>query len=339
MMKKLIGLAVLMISASALFAGSQKELSELPWEPAKPITIIVPWGPGGSADQATRVLAGVIEEPVGQKVIVVNRPGAAGLLGTKNALDAIHDGYTWAAGAAVDLGGYKILGLLDTTWDEWELFLSVADVSVIAVNADSAYKTFDDLLEAFYANPGEIAVATAGLHSAGHNAIESIAKYTGVEYKHVTYDSGDSAVIAAVAGETEVVAQLAAEEAEMLRDGKLRALAVLSDKPLELADYGEIPPVTNWIDEFIPTPIYLGIWIPSDAPVEVLEAFVIIWEKYVAGAEALDDYAMAQGTVFDPVWGVEAKERAMPYLQQIAWNYYDVGKAQISPDSIGIPKP
>ena len=142
-----------------------------------------------------------------------------------------------------------------------------------------------------------------------------------------------------MAGETEVVTQLAVEEADMLRGGKLRALAVLADKPLNLDGYGEIPPITNWIRDFEPAPNYFGIWVPADVPDEVLETFEMVWEEYVVGSSALSEYAASRGAVFDPYWGEEAKKRAMPYLQQIAWNYYDAGKAEISPDSIGIPKP
>ncbi|MCK5249790.1 MAG: tripartite tricarboxylate transporter substrate binding protein, partial [Spirochaetaceae bacterium] len=234
-MKRLSVLIVLLIALSmASWAEAAPDSGDSGmWKPTKPITIIVPWGAGGSTDQVTRVVAGELEGPLGQKVVIVNQPGASGSVGTKGAFDAPHDGYTWAAGAAADLGAYKVKGLLDTTWDDWELFLNVANVSVIAVNVDTPYQDFDDLLEAFKANPGQVPVATAGQLSAGHAAMEAIAKYTGIKYKHVTYDGGNPAVIACVAGETEVVTQLAVEEADMLRGGRLRPLAVIADSELQ----------------------------------------------------------------------------------------------------------
>ena len=344
-MKRLSVLIVLLIAFSSIFIGCKgKEkavITDVPeaWKPTKPITIIVPWGAGGSTDQVTRVVAGELEGPLGQKVVVVNQPGASGSVGTKGALDAPHDGYTWTAGAAADMGAYKVKGLLDTTFDDWELFLNVANVSVVAVNVDSPYQTFADLLDAMKANPGQIPVATAGQLSAGHNAMEAIVKYTGVKYKHVTYDGGNPAVIATVAGEAEVTTQLAVEEADMLKGGKLRALAVLDDKPLMLKDYGEIPAITDWINDFKAAPNYFGIWVPSDAPAEVLAAFEEIWGTTIKDSQKLADYAAERGAVFNPSFGADAKKRAMPYLQIIAWNYYEGGTAAISPDSIGIPKP
>ena len=166
------------------------------WKPTKPITIIVPWAAGGSTDQVTRVTAAEIEKALGQKVIVVNQPGASGSIGTKNALEAPKDGYTWTAGAAQDLGTYAVLGMLDTKIGDWALFLNVANVSTLSVNPNTPYKTPTELIDAMKAKPGAISVATAGVNSSGHSAMEAIAKATGVKYKHVTYDGGNPAVVA-----------------------------------------------------------------------------------------------------------------------------------------------
>ena len=339
-MKRLMAAAIALLGVTSfLYATGGQEQAGLAWKPKKPITIIVPWAAGGSTDQVTRVVAGEIQKPLGTQVVIVNQPGASGSVGTQAAIQAVHDGYTWAAGAASDLGSYKVLGLLDTTAQDWVIYTDVANVSVIAVNASSPYKTFGDLLAAFKANPGEISVATAGVLSAGHNAIEAITKYTGIEYKHVPYDGGNPAVIAVVAGEAQVTSQLAVEEANMLKGGKLRALAVLDSKPLQLQGYGEIPPITNWIPQFVPAPNYFGIWIPKDAPKEVIDTMGKVWDTAVKGSKALQDYAQANGAVVDPQWGDSAQKQIMPYLSQVAWNYFAAGKAKISPDTVGIPKP
>ena len=241
------------------------------WKPAKPIKLIVPWGAGGSTDQVTRVCAGELESALGQKIVVVNQPGASGSIGTKNTLDAPRDGYTWTSGAAKDLGTYQVLGMIDTSIRDWNLFLNISLPQVVAVKSDSPYKTFDDLLAAFKAKPGKITVSSAGINSAGHSGIETIKKYTGISYKHITYDGGNPAVIAVVAGEAEVVTQLSSEETDMLKAGKLRALAVLDDNPLDIKDYGTVPPITKWIPEFQGAPIYFGVFIPKGVPDDVIQ--------------------------------------------------------------------
>jgi tripartite-type tricarboxylate transporter receptor subunit TctC len=123
------------------------------WKPTKPITIIVPWAAGGSTDQVTRVTAAEVEKALGQKVVIVNQPGASGSIGTKNALEAAKDGYTWTAGAAQDLGTYAVLGMLDTKIGDWALFLNVANVSTLSVNPSTPYKTPAELIDAMKAKP------------------------------------------------------------------------------------------------------------------------------------------------------------------------------------------
>ena len=131
------------------------------WKPTKPINLIVPWAAGGSTDQITRVAAGEIEKVLGQKIIVVNQPGASGSIGTKNAWDAPRDGYTWAAGAAQDLGAYQSLGMLNAAAKDWHLYLHVANIPVVGVGAGTPFQNIGQLLDAMKAKPGEIKVATA----------------------------------------------------------------------------------------------------------------------------------------------------------------------------------
>jgi tripartite-type tricarboxylate transporter receptor subunit TctC len=320
------------VSAGAIAA-------DYPWTPEQPITIIVPWAAGGSTDQVTRVVAGELEEALGEKVVIVNQPGASGSVGTKNAWEAPHDGYTWAAGAASDLGTYPVLGMLDQKLDDWTLFLDVANVAVIGVNPDTPYEDVNQLLEAMKANPGQVSVATAGLSSAGHNAMEAIAQQTGVEYKHVTYDGGNPAVIATVAGETEVTTQLAAEQAEMIRANRIRPLAVIGTEPLELAGYGTIPPVTEALPDISLATNYFGIWAPKDVPPEVLETMGAVWADKIANSQALKDYAADRGALFTPYYGDDAHDRANGMVRQNAWLLYDAGKAAKSPDEVGIERP
>ena len=249
------------------------------WKPTKPIKLIVPWGAGGSTDQVTRVCAGELEKPLGQTIVVVNQPGASGSIGTKNTLNAPRDGYTWTSGAAKDLGTYQVLGMIDSNIRDWHLFLNISLPQVVAVQAGSPYKDFGDLLKAFKANPGKIKVSSAGINSAGHSGIETIRKYTGISYKHITYDGGNPAVIAVVAGEAEVVTQLSSEETDMLKAGKLRALAVLDSNPLTIQGYGTVPPVTKWIPEFQGAPIYFGIFIPKGVPSDMVQTLGKLWDS------------------------------------------------------------
>ncbi len=309
------------------------------WKPDKPVTIIVPWAAGGSTDQMARIVASELEAELKQKFVVVNQPGASGSIGTKNALEAAKDGYTWAAGAAVDVGTYKVLGLLDTMLADWSLFFAVANVNVIAANPSTPYKDFAQLLADLKAKGDSIAVATAGLSSAGHNYMESIrAADPAVKYKHVTYNGGAPAVTATVAGETQVVAQLLVEMSEHIKAKRLIPLAAQTEKPVTLEGYGEIPAATKWLPK-MPAPLnYFGIWVPKTAPKEVIETMQAVWKNKIAKSDALKKYADSRAALYAPIHGDEAFNEAMKMVRYTAWLYHDAGKSKVSPDTLGIQK-
>ncbi len=325
------------LAAAALLCAAMSAHAQ--WQPSKPITIIVPWAAGGSTDQVTRVTAAEVEKALNQKVIILNQPGASGSVGTKNAAEAPHDGYTWTAGAAKDLGTYQVLGMSDTGIKDWNLYLNVAHIAVVGVNADSPYKTMPDLIAAMKAKPGSIAVATAGVNSSGHSAIEAIARAAGVSYKHVTYDGGNPAVVATVSGETPVTTQLAAEQTEMIRAKKIRPLAVVGDKALEIEGYGTIPPLSQFIPGFKDPINYFGIFVPKGVPAEVTATLDKLWAGPMAQNEALKKYAQNRGALFAPAHGSAAQAAVFPAIQSYAWVQQAAGKAKVSPDTVGIAKP
>lgn len=309
------------------------------WKPAKPVNLIVPWAAGGSTDQITRVTAAELEKVLGQKIIIVNQPGASGSIGTKNAWEAPKDGYTWAAGAAQDLGAYQALGMLDVPARDWHLFLSVANVAVVGVGANTPYKDMKQLLDAMKAKPGEVKVATAGVTSGGHNAMEAISRATGVKYRHVTYDGGNPAVVATVSGETDLTTQLAVEQAEMIRGKRIRPLATVSDQALEIEGYGTIEPVSKTIPGFKSATNYFGIFIPKGVPPEVVATVQKIWTENIARNAAIKAYATNKGALFAPVAGDAALAAAMPAIQANAWLLHSTGKTKVAPDTVGIAKP
>jgi tripartite-type tricarboxylate transporter receptor subunit TctC len=287
----------------------------------------------------TRVTAAELEKALGQTIVIVNQPGASGAIGTKSALDAPKDGYTWTAGAAQDLGAYKTLGSVDTNIKDWHLFLTVANIQVIGVNPSRPWKTAKELLDDMKAHPGQISVATAGVTSAAHNAMDQIVKATGVKYKEVSYDGGNPAVVAAVSGEAGLTTQLAVEQADMIRGKRLRPLATVSNKPLTLEGYGVIPPLSDTVPGFTAPANYFGIFLPKGVPDEVVKTLDKIWANQIANSETLKKYATSRGALFDPLYGEAAQKAVFPAVQNNAWNLYNSGKAKVSPDTVGIPKP
>jgi tripartite-type tricarboxylate transporter receptor subunit TctC len=308
------------------------------WKPTRPINLIVPWAAGGSTDQVTRVAAAEMEKALGQTIVIVNQPGASGAIGTKSALDAPKDGYTWTAGAAQDLGAYQALGSVNTSIKDWHLFLNVANIQVIGVNPARPWKNAKELLDDMKKRPGQVSVATAGVTSAAHAAMDQIVKATGVKYKEVAYDGGNPAVIATVSGEADMTTQLAVEQADMIRGKRLRPLATVSDKPLELEGFGTIPPLSQTVPGFSAPANYFGIFIPKGVPDEVVKTVERIWAN-MARSESLKKYATSRGALFNPLYGEEAQKAVWPAVQTNAWNLHASGKTKVAPDTVGIPKP
>jgi tripartite-type tricarboxylate transporter receptor subunit TctC len=327
----------LMLATALMLSPVVAEAQEYPWKPEKPVTVVVPWGAGGSTDQVVRLLATELESALGQTVVVVNQPGASGSIGTKSVLEAPKDGYTWASGAAKDIGTYAVTGVLDTRLDDWHLYLAVINSSVVGVNADTPYQTLDDLIQAMKAKPGSVTVATAGINSSGGAALGAFSTGAGVEARHVTYDGGNPAVIATAGGETEVTTQLAVEQAEMIRAGRIRPLAVVGTKPLNLEGVDEIPAITTVIPYFPASDNYFGIFVPAGTPDEVLKSLDMIWDDRIASSKALQDYATSRGAIVAVVRGEEAKQAAMPAVKDFAWGLWERNEAKVDPASVGIP--
>lgn len=309
------------------------------WKPTKPITIIVPWAAGGATDQVTRLAAGELEGGLGQKIVVVNQPGAAGSIGTKNAMEAPKDGYTWTAGAPKQVGTYPLLGMINSKLDDFHLFLSVTLVSVVSVNPNTPYQSLPQLLEAMKSKPNAVTVATAGNTSSGHFAMEAISRAAGVKYRHVTYDGGNPAVVATVAGETELTTQLSTEQSEMIKAKRLRPLAVVGDQPLEFEGLGKIPPITQWVPNLPKVYTAFGILIPKGVPQEVVATVEKVWMDRVANSDAFKKYAAQRGALFTPAVGKQAHDMVWPTVISDAWLLQEAGMAKIPPEQIGIPKP
>jgi len=329
-------LALRTIAATALLATAFGVQAQ--WKPTKPINIIVPWAAGGATDQVTRVAAGELEQALGAKIVVINQPGGAGSIGTMNAMNAAKDGYTWTAGAPKQLGTYPVLGLAGTKLSDFHLFVSVTQVPIVSVNPNSPYQNFQQLLDDMKARPGQVSIATAGNTSSGHIAAEAISKATGIKYRHVTYDGGNPAVIATVGGETQVTTQLASEQAEMIKGKRLRPLAVVSSKPLEIEGYGTIPPITNWVKKLPAVDTAFGIFIPKGVPPEVAATVEKIWNERISKSDKLKAYAKARSVMFTPMAGKAAYDAVWPTVVTDSWIIHDAGMAKVSPEKLGFPK-
>jgi len=125
----------------------------------------------------------------------------------------------------------------------------------------------------------------------------------------------------------------------MIRGKRLRPLAAVSDKALELEGFGTIPPLSATLPGFTAPANYFGIFLPKGVPDEVVKTLEKIWAEQIVKSEALKKYATSRGALFNPLYGEEAQKAVWPAVQTNVWNLHASGKTKVAPDTVGIPKP
>jgi tripartite-type tricarboxylate transporter receptor subunit TctC len=224
-MRKLLTALVLGLAAAA---GVQAQT----W-PDKPVTLLVPFPPGGSTDLIARTLSPRLQEKLGGTFIVENKPGAGGAIGAVAAKRAAPDGYTIFVSSLgpfvigphlIKNGGYDPLKDFDY------LTVAVQAPNVLAVPASSPHKSLADVIAFLKANPGKMTFASAGNGTSDHLTAELFWQQTGTTAVHIPYKGGAPAMTDLLGGQVDATFMNINTGLNNIRAGKLRALAITSTK-------------------------------------------------------------------------------------------------------------
>lgn len=221
-------LAALCLAAAALAAGPAAA-----WPDNKPITLLVPFPPGGSTDSLARVLAPKLQEKLGTNVIVDNKPGATGTIGAGQVKRSPADGHTVLV---FSLGPFVIAPHLiknvpyDAAKDFDLLTVAVQAPNVLVVPAASPLKSVAEVIAESKKNPGKLTFASSGNGSSDHLTAELFWLQTGTTGSHVPYKGGAPAIQDLLGGQVEASFQNVNAVLQHIQSGKLRALAVTGDK-------------------------------------------------------------------------------------------------------------
>jgi len=240
--------------------------------PSRPVTMIVPFPPGGVADIVGRPLAAVMEKSLKQPVVVVNRTGAGGAVGMAAAAKSAPDGYT----ILMALSSVSIFPLSDRIngkapayemSDLAPIALVTADPTVLVVRADSPWRTLKEFVATAKAYPGQINYSSSGVYGTLHVAMEIFANSANVKLFHVPYQGGGPALTALLGGQVHALASGPAPAVAQIKGGKVRALASWSTERLPLLP--EIPTFKElgYDAEFY---IWSGVFAPAATPPEIL---------------------------------------------------------------------
>lgn len=228
--RKFFSVAGLVMAAAALAAGAAHAQD---W-PNKPVRIIAPFPPGGSVDQVSRVLANYLAPSLGQQVIVDNKGGAAGSIGTALAAKAVPDGYTFVVVFDTHAVNPSLIPNMafDTLKDLAPVMLIGTSAMVLTAHPSQPYQNFSDLIKAAKAKPESIGFGTIGTGSLAHLAMTQLQMQGNFKMTHVPYKGGGPLKQDSIAGHVPTSIASNFVTAPDVKSGALRPLAVTSAKRL-----------------------------------------------------------------------------------------------------------
>ncbi len=238
--------------------------------PTKPVHWIVPYPPGGTTDILARLIGNALSERLGQQFIIENKPGGGNNIGTEAVVNAAPDGYTLllvnpAHGINATL--YKRL-----TFNVMRDIMPVAGLmrvpNVMEVHPNFPAKTVAEFIAYGKANPGKINMASSGNGTSVHMSGEMFMAMTGIKMTHVPYRGSAPALIDIIAGTVDVMFDNMPSSIEHIRAGKLRALAVTTEKRSEALP--DVPTVADTVPGYEAS-AWFGIGMPRNTPADVIE--------------------------------------------------------------------
>jgi len=286
-MKKMLCMTMIV---TALLLGTTLVVVLAADYPTKPITLINPMPPGGTLDLQARAWTSIAEKYLGQPVVVVNKPGATGMVGTLAGAQAAPDGYTLTVGS-VNL----------TNAIEWEIangrkppftrhdFIPIGSFTMsptlFIVPYDSPYKTLSDFIKDAKSKPGQLAYCSGGLYGMSHLPLEIFARAAGLSLRHVPYQGGGPCLSAVVGKHVEFAAQYPPTSLPLMRGNKLRVLAVIGAKRLK-----SIPDVPTVKELGVNAEYYgwVGILAPKNTPKPIVDKLREVTKKVAEDKAFID---------------------------------------------------
>ena len=280
---------VLRTLAATLALAAPLAFAQGSW-PDKPVTMIVPFPPGGVADTVARPVAEALARELGQQVLVENRAGAGGATGIGAASRAAADGYT----ILMSLSSISILPEADKilgrraqfTIDQFKpIARFTADPTVLVVRADAPWKTFADFVADLKTKPGRYNYGSSGNYGTMHVPMEMLKASAGISMVHIPYTGAGPAVLALLGGQVDALSTGPASVLGHIKAGKVRALAHWGDKPL--VSLPDVPSLTG-----LGHPVRFAQWSALFAPAATPEP--IVQKLRAAARKAAADPQVAQ---------------------------------------------
>ena len=284
--------------------------------PDKPITMIVPFPPGGVADTVGRPVAEALARELGQTVVVENRAGAGGATGMGAAARAPADGYTLLmslSSISILPEADKILGRKPQfTLDQFKpIARFTADPTVLVVRADAPWKTLAEFVADLKTKPGRYNYGSSGNYGTMHVPMEMLKSSAGISVTHIPYTGAGPAVLALLGGQVDALSTGPASVLAHIKAGKLRALAHWGDKPL--TSMPEVPSLKQ-LGQPVQFAQWSALFVPAGTPDAIVQRLRAAAKKVAADPQVVATINRAGSPIeyldaaeFQSYWDADAK--------------------------------
>ena len=319
-LKTLLGRHLLLTMAAAIFLLNT--LSDAHAEdkyPSKPITIIVPYPPGGSNDSFARVIGRKLAEALQQPVLIDNRPGAGGSIGTAMLAKAANDGYTIAVVSSSFVTNSAIQPNLP--FDAVKSFSPVAMLAtgpfVVAVRDGLPVKTMPELLALIRSRPGKLNYASSGPGSINQFATEILKATAGLDITHVPYRGMSPATMDLIGGHVDLLIASGPSLLPTVRSGKVRAIGITSVDTSAIA--ADLTPVAKSVPGYS-FELWWGVLAPAATPMNIVERLNAAINKILASTEMKEFFLRegAEPSIVSPAHFASVISRDIALFQKIA---------------------
>lgn len=307
--------------------------------PDRPINMVLGWAAGGVTDVAARVFAPLFEKYIGASVVVQNKPGASGAIGTDFVNRQPADGYNVLFSAETP-ATFQVMGASTLSFHDFiPLFMISHSEKFIVVAGDSPYKTMDDLVKAIKANPGKVRFSYTGPGASGHIQGILMAKAGGLNFSMTPFGNGSVSFMAVLGGQVDFTSPNIGTVKDFIAQGKLRPLAVFDKKrsvylPDVPAITESIPGLAPYLPLDYPNCLLLKKGTPDDIVVKVKEAGLKAvadpkWQAFLKNTWYAS-YSHLQGQAVLDYWD--------RWGSIVNWVLFDAGVAKNNPEKFGIKR-
>jgi len=333
-MKSLKWLALVLVAGLLLVGNANADDY-----PSHPINGYIAWGAGGGTDTVSRLVTPLAEKVLGQSVVLANKTGATGAIATQAAFAAKPDGYTLLFHAENPML-YQVLGLSQLSYDEFDpIMLFVQGSTVIVVPKDSPIKTYDDLIKAAKAKPGELSIGISGVGGQPWVTSKLIKKVEGAEFNPVAYNGDGPLITALLGGQLDVSGLAVGAAVQYVKNGDMRALAIMKNSPNPtLPDVPYITKINPAFEEVMKASgFFYGVFVKKGTPKAIEDTLTKAYSEAIQD-QKFKDYAGMNGLAILGYTGDEARQFMNNWRSIMSWLIWDSGAGKNNPADFGIPK-